>query len=385
MRILIGLVLLRVCLLSGWLSLVSQAHAANPSHGTDLGWEVAEAPHGRLLPWRLTGVREDSLLAEKGHAALYAIGQDAGDYHPENTSVVFIHGLDAGPEELLSLIERFRAADVQSYVLLYDDFFRRTARNGEDLADELRSLNRSLRGNGRNITLIAHSMGGIVARVAMNTLVQRNVQDEFRLLHLLAIDTPWHGYIGPCDTGVSGFFMNVSRAFMPDGLEDMRACSRLFVGSAATAERRSADGLNSLSLPDHFAVRLLFAQERGVVLRWDEGPLAPLASRLVALYRNDIPVRGGVRLMNVWRALLSSEQYFGFQEEMRQLADEGALDEVRALRVLRKHFPSFAGDHNSVLQAKAGGLGVGDYLLAQLRSPSPTTMPAGPSVALASR
>jgi len=200
------------------------------------------------------------------------------------------------------------------------------------------------------------------------------------------VDTPWHGYSGPSDRGLEGAFMVISRLFIPDGLEDMRARSGMFVGvpKAQTFARRA--GLYGVPLPDHFEVRMLFAEQPGVVLRPGQSSLAQLADKLVQYYSRETPVRGDARMMNYWRALISSSQYFAFQDDMRHAADRGLLDHAQTLALIQKHFPSFAGDHNSVLAAAGTGRRLLDHLATLLPDATPpSVMPATTGSLLASR
>lgn len=328
-------------------------------------------PHGRVLSAQLQTVREDRLLSPGGRAALYAVVREGSDYQPQRPALVFIHGLGADPVAMQGLLDRLSGPHVQSYVLVYDDFFRRTELNGEDLASELLQLVQGGGAGARQVTLIGHSMGGIVGRVAQLSLARRGAAAAFAYLRLFALDTPWHGYAGPCDQGLQAVVMALGRPLIPDGLEDMRACSTLFVGAAA-----GSGGLFTLALPEHFTTQLLFAQDEGMVLRFASGPLSALPAKLVQYYTAETPVRGDQRLVNYFRALIASEQYFGFQEAMRQAADAGRLDERLTLQLLHRHFATFAGGHDSLLLAQRAQPSAVDYLQAQLTAQlAPSTAP----------
>lgn len=257
------------------------------------GWTVDAALHECLLPLTFSMLREDHLLRTGGKATLYAVGHDATDYHPERKSVVLVHGLGADPDVLQSIADRLSSQAVQLYILAFNDFFRRTSLNGEDFAEELLALMSKVRDAGRHVTLVAHSMGGTIGRVAMNELASNANQHAVKRLRLIAVDTPWHGYIGPSDRGLGGVLTAISRPFIPDGLEDMRALSGMFVGepNAQTFARRA--GLYGVPLPDHFEVRLLFAEQPGVVLRPGESSLSQLTDKLAQYYTSrDVGARG---------------------------------------------------------------------------------------------
>jgi hypothetical protein len=117
-----------------------------------------------------------------------------------------------------------------------------------------------------------------------------------------------------------------------------------------------------------------------MVLRFASGPLSALPAKLVQYYTTETPVRGDQRLVNYFRALIASEQYFGFQEAMRQAADAGRLDERLALQLLHRHFATFAGDHDSLLLAQRAQPSAMDYLQAQLAAQlAPSVAPPGRS------
>lgn len=358
---------------------VDEAVAKKP---TMIGWQVSSAPHRSVLPTKLDDIDEALLLHPGGKAAVYAVAPTAADFSADKEAVILVHGLGGNPADLQSLATRLaRIPKYQLYILAYDDLFRRTSLNGEDFAEELEQLVESAPQSApaRGITILAHSMGGIVSRIAMNRIVARGTDRRFEHLRLVAIDTPWHGYAGPSDHGAGGVLMDISRPFMPDGLEDMRARSDMFKQSAGPTER-----LSHAMLPSHFEVRLLFGRERGVVLRVGEGSLSLLGKKLVDYYCREQPVRGDAQLENYWHALVSSSQYFAFQEEMRHYADQGQLTVSIAESLLEKHYPNFSGDHMTMLQADGPGRRVVAYLT-DLLVPSADLTPPSQSMVLAKR
>ena len=147
---------------------------------------VPAPPNGRVLHWNVSRLNEDRLLLPGDRGALYALGSGPADFHPERTPWVLVHGLEGDPSDLQSIINRFRAAPIQLYILLFDDLHRRTSLNGSDLAEELRALQQRVLGPGRELVIIGHSMGGIVARRALNelTLGARRGIEQFALVRL---------------------------------------------------------------------------------------------------------------------------------------------------------------------------------------------------------
>lgn len=325
-------------------------------------------PNGRVLQWDLAAVNEDRLLRPGGRGALYAVGRGPADFHPERAAWVLVHGLGGNPADLQAIINRFRAAPVQFYVLCFDDLRRRTSLNGLDLADELRALQQRVLGPGRELTLIAHSMGGIVARQALNelTLGPRRGIERFALVRLIAVDTPWHGYPGPADRGAGRLLIGLARAFLPAGYLDMRIGSAMFQGDPESASPLGRAGLLDVQLPSNVVIDLVFAEQGQEVLDYSEGVLAGLAGKLARYFRDETAVRGDARLRAYWKALMSSSQYWNFQDAMRNLGDRGKLD-ARAVRLALEHyFPRLPGDHAGVLQGGRSRRGLLDYLATKM-------------------
>jgi hypothetical protein len=308
-------------------------------------WPSPGAPNGRLFGFDLRGLDERSLLHDGGRAAIYALAADPQSYHPEREPIIFIHGLEGAPADLQPVVDRWRGSPrFQLHIVAYADYRRRTSLNGDDLADELRALAAHL-GAGRDLTIVAHSMGGIVTRQALNKLEPSGLE-RFRRVRLIAVDTPWHGYPGPGD----GVLMDFARLFLPAGMQDMRAASPMFAA------------LYAPELPDNVEVQLVFAEAGDEVLDYTEGVLAQLADQLVGLYTNDQPVTGDLRLVNFWKALISATVYEPFEEGLRQLADAGRLDSAAVQAALLRDYPRFPGDHLGVLGEHPGQRSLLDFL-----------------------
>lgn len=330
-----------------------------------LGWPSPRAPNGRVLPLDLSQLDENALLRPGKKAALYAAGAGPGDFHPEREPLILVHGIDGDPKDLQTIVDRFKAnPKYQVYVLCYDDHGRRASANGADMAEELRGLQCRTLGRGRDATIVAHSLGGIVAREALNELTAgpgRGI-DQFGRVRFIAADTPWHGFDGPSDQGIEGAFMNVARAFLPGGYQDMRAKSSMFAGDPSSTDPAQKAGLFGVELPANVETHYVEAQEGKDILHYGEGFLAPLAADLVGLYRDDKPVAGEPKLMNYWKALLSSSDYDAFANEMRDRADAGTLDEQAVNDALSRYFPTFPGDHMGLLAEHPGERSFLDYL-----------------------
>jgi hypothetical protein len=75
-------------------------------------------PNGRVLPFALDGLCEPSLFRQ-GLGAIYALGANQDDYHPERDPLLFVHGLEGSPADLQAVVDRFRGSRYQLYALAY--------------------------------------------------------------------------------------------------------------------------------------------------------------------------------------------------------------------------------------------------------------------------
>lgn len=320
-------------------------------------WNVPVAPNGVVLGYDLSQIHETHLFRSDHHHhghhfALYALDSE-GEFYTDKEPLLLIHGLEGGPKDFQAVVNRLRgSAEYQLYVAAYPDFEQRTSLNGKEFAAELRRLIGAI-GAGRDITIVAHSMGGIVTRQALNDLVSEGGLETFGRIRVFAIDTPWHGYPGPED----GLMMSFARPFLPAGLQDMRAVSPMF------------HHLYSVELPDSVSLHLVFADRRTEVMDYTDVPVSELVGKLADYYSYDTEIRGEPIVMNFWKALLSSDAYSGCQEEMRRNADAGMLDDAMVETVLRRWYPKFLGDHVSVLHEHDEG-GFIDYLEGRLAPPA---------------
>jgi hypothetical protein len=352
----------------------SSGSDSSPSPGLTGAIAALEAPNGPVLGRDLSKIDEDNLLLPGDRAALRAVGDSPDDFHPDREPLILIHGIEGDPKDVQTVATRLVNAPFQQYVVCYDDFHRRTSENGFDLAQEIRRLSRTL-GPKRDFTFVAHSMGGIVVRGALNELAfgpDRGIEKLGRV-RFIAVDTPWHGYPGPSDTGVQGAFMDIARVFLPAGLDDMRARSAMFQGDPGASDPAERRGLLDPILPDNVEIELDFAKEGNVVLNYSKGKLRDLAPKVADWYVHETPVTGDPMLVNEWKALLSGNQYYAFQDEMRAIADpQGRLDGPTVEVGLERHFPLFPGDHVGILQEHPGEHSLLDHLTEELGGGTPS-------------
>lgn len=186
----------------------------------------------------LSDMKEDIHLGPKKEARLLALGSKT-----QKEPLILVHGIRGNPSDMQAIVDRMKDSNYQIYVLAYADFKRRTSFNGKTFSDELKKLGH------KKITIVAHSMGGIVARKALADLVTSGSLTKDSSIKLFTIDTPWHGFDGPADDEAFGLKLKFARPFLPDGLEDMRAKSTFFTE------------LNQVKFPASIKVDICFAED----------------------------------------------------------------------------------------------------------------------------
>ncbi len=312
------------------------------------GWRNPNVMNGRVLPLRLDRLRENELLRERGRGALRPLGVGPTGVDRRRPVLILIHGIDGDPVNMQPLVDGFVQSRFQLYILCYDDHGRRTKKNGDDLARELVTLRQQFTAS-REVAIVGHSLGGIVTRRALNTLCLGGQLGLFSRVRFLAVDTPWHGYPGPSDSGIEGFFMDLARPFMADGYEDMRAGSTMFQGDPGARNSADRRGLGDVDLPEHVEQHLVFARAGDVAQDYLED-MRPLLEQLVRHFREAHPIEGSSQLLNFYKALRGSAAWPGIGNFSRTLAAQGRLTPDTMLQQLLVHFPRFAGGHTAVLR-----------------------------------
>ncbi len=113
-------------------------------------------------------------------------------FDPKKIPVLFIHGASGTPQSWVPIIERMDRETFQPWLFSYasglylDDVteFLRQAMSQMYLSYKFKKL-----------IIVAHSMGGLIARAAVNLAVQKGREHEFSQL-LVTISTPWGGHQG---------------------------------------------------------------------------------------------------------------------------------------------------------------------------------------------
>lgn len=148
--------------------------------------EIAKVTDAKVAPkvgtdglWK----PEDSLRA--GNFGLYF----TEPYDPNRTPVLFVHGIGGSPRDFAKLISSLDRTKFQAWFIAYPSGFRLgKAANG---VAALASLAMEKHRCGR-IHVVAHSMGGLVARAAI--LKMATFERRFPVGNFISISTPFGGY-----------------------------------------------------------------------------------------------------------------------------------------------------------------------------------------------
>lgn len=312
---------------------------------------------------------EQRLVRENGGRGLI---RPYKGFDPAANPLILVHGMKCSAEVLAPLLGALSArTSRQPYVFVYDDTGRYLDRSGDDLARALDDLRREHLVDKRpDVQLIAHSMGGVVARCALDSLadpawfpefygktptgeparvrgtepeavrgirLERRLADEFRHVDLLTVDTPWHGFAEP--------HIQVRHAM------EQEASFVDMVSNGAVMNL-----VNTVPLPAHFSVNHVEADNRAGGVDLDKviglGELSPEDLELVVLFfkGDDGAFAGRSRIENQLRALRSEEDFPILEERLRSEAASGVLTPARFLALAANAVPRVAGSHNSVLE-----------------------------------
>lgn len=232
-------------------------------------------------PWSGPVVDASSLGEENERRILRAAGRECviaayGDFDPNRPPVVLVHGIDGSPEDLNDIAARLQREGKQVLIAFYRDRGRATHESGQDLARELARVRQAHYRPGTRLDMVAHSMGGIVTRAALNELANpawmgeandatANPRAGFGEVNVRTVDTPWDGFgnepeipvLGPIIRAVTKFFMTL---FGWRGAFDMRGNSDMFqhlyeqrldgVSIENTAARQPGEQDDIRALPD---------------------------------------------------------------------------------------------------------------------------------------
>lgn len=305
---------------------------------------------------------------ERARLAAYGGGGVLAPYGPAHTDLrplVLVHGIHGHPGELRALAERALASGgVQPYLFLYDDLGRYLDRSGDDLARALAQL--ACHAPRPDVVIVAHSMGGIVARCALNSIVEprwfplfthRRLRRgkvrvrgsaeamhagvrleaacaaDFAAVDLLAVDTPWSGFCAP-----------------RVDLRNLWRRERTWVDMVSNSTVLTR--LHAVALPAHFRVHQLEADQHAAGLADDKiRTLGDLADADLLRFQRAIlgdrrALGSDPRDRNLFAALADERSFPALAADLRA-SGPLAAPEFRA--ELRRAVPRLAGSHTSVL------------------------------------
>jgi pimeloyl-ACP methyl ester carboxylesterase len=110
-------------------------------------------------------------------------------YDPGRLPVLFVHGISGGPQDWRWIVEHLDRSRFQPWVFQYPSGFR-IERIAGALATGLATLQR--RHGFARMAIVAHSMGGLVSRGAIQRLAAQTGQNF--VPRFVSISTPWAGH-----------------------------------------------------------------------------------------------------------------------------------------------------------------------------------------------
>lgn len=324
-----------------------------------------------LSPSDLDEATEKARVAENGGRGLLL---PYLRFDPEAAPYVLVHGLMDSAASLRPLADRIDAAGGrQVYLFLYDDAGRYLDRTGDDLARALVGMSAAASPPAPStrapaIRLVAHSMGGIVARCAMCSLIDpewfpemsaepgapaplrgtslaevagirldRSYVDAFARVDLVAIDTPWQGF-----TDIRVEVRN--KMDREASYVDMVAGSALFAALYAT------------KFPPTFTLNYIEADNVAAGESLDKiVAFGELGDEAVGAIKSFFAGDGGaldeqIRLRNQIRSLEAEADFPALAAKLQAEAIAGRLSTDRFRAIISEAIPKLPGSHVSILQ-----------------------------------
>ena len=110
-------------------------------------------------------------------------------YDPEKIPIIFVHGAGGHPGQWAYLIEHIDRTRFQPWLVYYPSGLR-LGILGNSLGQRISNMKEKYKFD--NIVIVAHSMGGLVSRSAINCLSQMKYPGSIKLF--VSISTPWGGH-----------------------------------------------------------------------------------------------------------------------------------------------------------------------------------------------
>jgi len=112
-------------------------------------------------------------------------------YNPKKIPIIFVHGAGGHPGQWAYLIEHIDRTRFQPWLVYYPSGLR-IGNIGNAIAKSIPIMKQKYK--FENIIIIAHSMGGLVSRSAINHLSKMKYPGSIKLF--VSISTPWGGHSG---------------------------------------------------------------------------------------------------------------------------------------------------------------------------------------------
>ncbi len=141
------------------------AHGLNPAVHKPLDAAFQPRPHRPVLVTATLNEATEQAVLRAGGPRLVAYRQ----FDPERRPVVLVHGINGSGSSLTALADKLTDAGRQVFVYQYQDFDSMKV-SAAHLARELRHIWTTSRFREEQLELVAHSVGGIVGRLALNQL-----------------------------------------------------------------------------------------------------------------------------------------------------------------------------------------------------------------------
>jgi len=184
---------------------INSGVSSQPTHGlppsTGTGVSLTSPPTTSISPLHtLQHKLPRNLLVQVGSVQLLT----PTSFDGSKPVVVLVHGALGIPMDLSTVGLRMEERGFQPVYVRYDDQGVATHINAYDLAQALMKLRSKCTGKCPSLTLVGHSMGGVVSLAALRTLEDANwygtkpdftpiARAGFDRVHLRSIDTPWDG------------------------------------------------------------------------------------------------------------------------------------------------------------------------------------------------
>jgi pimeloyl-ACP methyl ester carboxylesterase len=148
--------------------------------------EIASLEEATLAPPSAGSVVDSACAQRTPRVAVYVLEP----YDPRRTPVLFIHGVNGSPKDFRDLLDRVDRTRFQPWLFHYADDGGLGAVTAQ-LQDVVAQL--KLRYGVRSLAIVAHSMGGLIAR---GLLLRRSRPVLPAVPLLITLSTPWDGHPG---------------------------------------------------------------------------------------------------------------------------------------------------------------------------------------------